>query len=216
MQRSIKFLNSKRTVIFSLLGASFLLIVLVVGIFKFNALIDSFLERVNLKEKSYANLSFENDKINLKFEIADLDKEAAARFSKQMGVSSDWMEGISLGLDEKTVDLLKGNLPERIDLKFEDDGMSFSSLTSPLLKSSLTGRNYEISTGSGSLSLKASSDRDYDINIIEPVAVLNFLSKSGEIYLSSKAEGFLPSLQKIARIEIESRNGEVKGTLKLK
>lgn len=216
MQLSIKSFNSKRTVIFSILGISFLLIALIVGIFNFNALIGSLLEKVNLKEKSYASLSFEKEKVNLSFNVVDSDKQSAIRFSKQLGISNDWMEGISLGLDERTVNLLRGNLPEKINLSFEEDGISFSSPTAPLLKSSLTGKNYEISTASGSLSLKASSERDYDIKIIEPFAVLNYLSKSGKVYLSSKTERFLPSLQKVARIEVRVRNAEIKGKIQLK
>lgn len=214
---------SKKVIVSSVIATSLLLIGLIVGLLilypsqrNIPVLINSFLEKVNLKEKSYARLSYEGNTINLNFDITPADLEKALRLSKKLNIKDDWMEGISLTLDPKTVNLLKGNLPEKITLVFEDEGISFSSPSSPLLKSSLSGRNYQIATTSGSLTLNASSERDYDLKIVEPLAVLTYADASGKVYLSTKADGLLPILKKVARIEIESRNGEVKGELKIK
>lgn len=225
MQLSVKAFNSKKTIIFSTLGTLVLLIALIVGLLvfyplknsiNFETLINSFLERVNLRDKSYASLAYEGNTIKLNFDIAPEDVEKATKFSKKLDIRDDWMEGMSLTLDQKTVNLLRDSLPEKVALEFEDQGVSFSSQSSPKLKSSLSEKNYQLATTSGSLTLNASSQRDYDLKIVEPLAVLEYADAQGKIYLSTRAEGLLPLIEKVARIEIQSRNGEVKGSIRIK
>lgn len=225
MQLSVKAFNFKKTIIFLTLGTLVLLIALIIGLLafypsknsiNFETLINLFLERVSLRDRSYVKLTYEGNTINLSFDIAPEDVEEAAKFSKRLGIKDDWMEGISLTLDQKTVNLLRDNLPEKVALDFEDQGAGFSSQSSPKLKSSLLGKNYQLATATGSLTLNASSERDYDLKIVEPLAVLEYADAQGKIYLSTRAEGLLPLVEKIARIEIYSKNGEIKGKIQLK
>lgn len=216
MKLSVRAFNFKKTVIFSVLSTFIILVALIVGFLNFGTLINSFLETVNLREKSYVNFTYEEDTINLRFDIAPMDLEQASNLSKKLDIKDDWMSGISLTLDQRSVNLLKDTFPERVALNFEDDGIRFSSPSSPKLKSSFSGSDYQIATVSGSLTLNVQSSRDYNLKIVEPWAVLKYADAQGKIYLSTRAEGLLPSLQKIARIEIESRNGEVKGKISLR
>lgn len=182
----------------------------------FSLVLSNVFEKTNLASKSSASLEYTVDRVKINFDITERDFKKVEVISAKLGIGDDWTKGVQLQLNSEMIGYLKDNLPQEFVLNFNEDGLVFTSKGAPVLKSALADKKYEFSTGSSKLTLNSLSPKDYDLEIIEPEKVLKYASSSGKLYVSQRLDGVLPILSKIAKIEIRSRNGEVRGEIKLK
>lgn len=208
-----KFKLNFKLIILAIISLIVLLSLVIVVFFVVNS---NLLDRLGFFEKSTMNLSFEKERVNIKFNFIETDRAKATEFSKKINTSTNWMEGMTFELDPDTVMFLQKNVPNKVFITFSESGIEFRSESVPLLKSALPDKKYTFSTGSAVLNLNAASQKDYDLQITNPKNILQYASDSGKIRLSNRMDGVLPILDKIAKIEIESRGGEVKGWILLK
>ncbi len=128
-------------------------------------------------DKSTLFLS-ENGALQVNFKIVRKDQEVIDQFSSNLGVSKDWMSGISLRLDPKTLEFLK-KFPQKLTLNFTPKEVDFSSHGVSLLSSSITPQSFEMASGSAKLSVKVSGEKDYNISLSKPADLLKYATSSG-------------------------------------
>lgn len=175
-----------------------------------------FLDTKIFRKESTANIYIQNDQLKIDFQIIDEDFQKAANFSNNLGISSDWLLGVSLTLDQRSLFALKQVLPLNPNLNFSDNSLNFSSTKNSDLNSSLPVQNYEISTGSAKLTLSVRGSNDYNLEVIQPDLIVKFATISGQVYLSSQVEQLFPIMSKIAKIVLVVKGKNVSGNILLK
>lgn len=184
----------------------------------------SFRETYLSGRKSLATLYIDDNKVKVKFNIADKDRLDALEFSRKLGASEAWMEGISLDLDSGTRNKLSQVLPLELFVSFRKDSLKFKSTQSSFaakfknkaLQSAQSKSDFEFATGSGKISLKSQNERDFSLDIKDPSPLLQYATESGQIYLSKKVYDMFPISGNIARIEISVNGKDVSGEILLK
>lgn len=173
-------------------------------------------DNANLIPKSTAEISISGEKLVIKFNILDKDKKAVSDFSSNLNVRDNWIEGISLSLDKKSLDGLAPILPAKVNLKFTSKRADFISSDLPSLRTSAGSTKYEFSTGSAGLKLNMRGEQDYGLEINKPEQLLNYATMSGQITLSKKLDPVFPLFSKIARIELRVNGKNINGFVELK
>jgi hypothetical protein len=187
-------------------------------IIRYKSFFLGYLEEFNLiPTLSTATLSKEQQKLIIKFDLTDAEKKDAESFSKAINVSPEWVEGIALELDPSSLEKLNVTLPLKVNVDFSQNNLKLSSKNNKLLSSSLPKNEYNFATESGKLSFKVLSDREFDLEIIDPAPLALFATSSGELTLSSKIEGsILPILSKIGTIKLKVSGSSINGEILLK
>ena len=135
------------------------------------------------------------------------------KFSQNLGVSSGYLDGIELELDNESIGKVSEITPIEANLEVSDRALKFSSKSAKSLKSALSKSDYRLASGSGVFEMNVNSGSDFKINIKEPKEVLEYATSSGELTLSSKINPWFQTLQRVDRIYIEVKgkalNGEI-------
>lgn len=192
--------------------------------FDFKSYLLNFKEEYLSNKKSMASLYIEDQKIKIKFNIADKDRLDALEFSRRLGVGDSWFEGISLELDGDTRGKLSQILPLEVVLNFDNGKLFFKnakslynvSFKNQILKSAQSKTDFEFATGSARISLREQNERDFSLDINNPDPLLQYATESGQLYLSKKLYGMFPILNNIARIELNVNGKNVNGEIQLK
>jgi hypothetical protein len=166
---------------------------------------------------SSATLSEEHQKLILTFDLTDKEKEDAENFSRALNISPKWLDGIALELDPSSFEKLNIAFPLKVNVDFSQNNLKLSSKNNKLLSSSLPRNEYNFATSSGKLSFKVLSDREFDLEIIDPYPLALYATSSGELTLSSKiGESILPILSKIGTIKLKVTGSNINGEILLK
>lgn len=168
------------------------------------------------RQKSQAQLSFNDSSVNASFQINSKDQQNMQQFSNNLGVSTDWTRGITLKFDQDTVNFLSKVLPKKLSLSFAPKEVDFNNQGLSLLNSSLPAQSYRLATGSANLNLKRVSNESFTLDMIDPAPLLRYATSSGKLYLSNELQGLFPILDKIATIELKVNGGDLQGQIKLK
>lgn len=172
--------------------------------------------QLQVLERSQAKVYLEGNSLKFDFDISKKDQEDFEAFSKNLGVDSAWSKGITLELNQESIDLIDQNLPALVYLTFSPNQVTFSSGDISFLNSSLPTKNYEIATSSGRASLKVNSEQDYSLEVKDPSPLLKMATSSSRLYISSEIEDLLELSSKIDTINLQVKNQSLSGFIRLK
>ena len=169
---------------------------------------------VNLSSKSYIDLSDQGG-LSLKVSIDPKDEKIYRQFLANANAQD--LRDLKLNLDKETMTNLDKILPQRVNLRFKNSkDLMFSSQRGISLKSSYTGQEYNLATGSARAHFSLRGDKDYSAEITDPAPLLKEATSSGSFYLAPPLQGLFPILDKVATIKISVDNGNISGEVKLK
>lgn len=175
-----------------------------------NFLTDQFLK------KSTAQVFIDQGKLYLQFTITPSDQAAVAQFTNNVGWSDHWLQGISLTVDQATLDRLATSLPAELRLQFTDRSLSFRSSNLSLVRPLIGQQSLRIASGSSELEFTARSDSDYYLRVVDPQPLLAQATSSGVVSLSQKVEPLFLSLKKIAEVIVRVDGKYIEGEVILK
>lgn len=178
--------------------------------------LSTYLEKFGIQQTSKVKAQIVDNKLSLKFQIDNSDKEALERLLNRIDISKDFLEGVTLTLDQEGAQKVEMILPDEVDFKALDKKIVFVGQSKKLLESAVPVENYSIASGSGNLSLKVYSGNDYDLLINDPGSLWQLATASGSIKLSRQLEGLFPIVAKIARIEVIARDKKISGEMDFK
>lgn len=170
----------------------------------------------NQNQSSVAKIVLDGKKVKLSFQLAEQDRVSVAQFSNNLGVGMQWLQGISIVLDEQSIVLLHGFLPTELKVQITPNKIVFGNL--PVTNNQLFDPNlFAESSVSGTKKIIVNhlSNGGYIININNPDQVLSQAVNSGQIKLSEALteQGLWQLLNKVDRIKIEVQgqllNGEI-------
>lgn len=167
-------------------------------------------------EKSTARVFTESGKVNIQFKIVKNDKNALSQFNQKLGVGEEYLEGISLDLDDATIKRLEDFLPLDLTLLVTPDRVDFKSGIVPGFVSSLVTETKEFSTGSARLKLSQYSAAEFKLEITDPEPLLKYATSSGQFVLSDKLWPLYPILARVGTIEMLVNGKSVSGEVILK
>lgn len=165
--------------------------------------------------KSLAEVFIENDKLNIKFNLESSEKADAQKFADNLGTQAHWLGGISLDLDQNSLNKLAKNLPSTVKIDFEGKKVSFESSSLPNLANPLSVSSYTFSTGSGQLIFNGIDESNFYFSIYNPKPLLVEATSSSKITLSTKLNGLFPILPKISKIEMRVFGKNISGEITL-
>lgn len=163
--------------------------------------------------KSKANIFIKDKNLSITFQINDKDQANLNKFINNLGVDNKFTEGVSLELDQDSLNLISQSLPAEVNLAFEDKQLEFSSKNLPSLNSSLPIKSYQFATEDAKLELKYTTANDYSLEISEPQKLIQSATYSGKMHLSKQLEGLFPIMSKIARIKIRASGKSLQGNI---
>lgn len=166
--------------------------------------------------KSQAEIFIDSGKLNIKFNLEPSEVTDAQKFSNNLGIDSIWLEGMSLELDERSLDKLSRNLPSKVRVDFLSDKVSFSSPSLPNLKNPKPLSLYTFATSSGQLIFNGIDERNFYFTIYNPRPLLEYATSSSKITLSPKINDLFPILSKISKIEMRVFGKNISGEIELK
>ncbi|KKQ08599.1 hypothetical protein A2858_00105 [Candidatus Daviesbacteria bacterium RIFCSPHIGHO2_01_FULL_36_37] len=205
----IKFVKSKYILLTILIF--FLLAISVPAVIFTKGYYEGFL--LSNKESSKVKVETVDSKVKINFEVLGEDRANFEKFSQNLGVSSGYLDGIELELDNESIGKVSEITPIEANLEVSDRALKFSSKSAKSLKSALSKSDYRLASGSGVFEMNVNSGSDFKINIKEPKEVLEYATSSGELTLSSKINPWFQTLQRVDRIYIEVKgkalNGEI-------
>lgn len=164
--------------------------------------------------KSTAQISLEDQVLNITFNINPTERSGFEVFSQTLGTDNRWLEGISMTIDQKTADQLKDYLPREVKVEASARKLVFNSggltiLTSAQLSSALPSKDGQISV--------YQSDGSWNLVVTDVGAVIAEATASGQLKLAAGAfEQFWPVLSKFATIRAEIGSDRLRGNLILK
>lgn len=165
--------------------------------------------------KSLAEIFIENDKLNIKFSLESSEKADAQKFADNLGTKAHWLGGISLDLDQNSLNKIAKNLPSKVKIDFEGKKVSFRSSSLPNLANPLSVSSYTFSTGSGQLIFNGIDENNYYFSIYNPKPLLVEATSSSKITLSTKLNDLFPILSKISKIEMRVFGKNISGEITL-
>lgn len=168
-------------------------------------------------EWSKASVFVAGDYLKIDFSIAKKDKEKVNLFSKNLGISTEWSKGMGFEVDRESLDKIRSILPAEVFLNIEEKRLEFRTSSLNFLSSGVAGERIEFATGSGRLEARINNDRDFFIYIEEPKDLITHATSSGEINISmTKLNGLFPLADKVAKMDLLVKDGEIKGSINLK
>ncbi len=205
------------SLIILVLGAAGLFFILNPGI-NYSAVLASFESKLGIKKlvsSSTVEISEVGDQLRLQFNILEQDKEKALAFSNQLEVGDSWQKGISIGLDQKTLNQLEPLLPINTNVSFEGNRVILSSKSFNLLKSGMPQSQIDFATGSANFSWSAEGSR-YNLVMENPVELLVYATSSGKLNLSKKINSVFPIAAKVSTIDLSISGKSLDGSIVLK
>ncbi len=182
-------------------------------------LVQSFQSKLGMQKLtdsgSSVDISSTKGQVRFQFAVLEKDKEAAARFSRNLGVSEDWEKGIEIGIDDETAKDLEPLLPLKANLKFEDKKILISNKSFSFLKSALPRSGTEFATGSGKLSFVGEGSK-YQLKVTAPEDLMIYATSSGTLSFSKKMSSLFSIGDKIATIELNLNGKSLDGAIVLK
>lgn len=206
----------------SLPKVSFLLLIalLIISAFiiRYKSFFLGYLEEYNLiPTLSTATIRADQQKIALEFDLTENEQQDAEDFSNRLNISPAWLNGVALELDPAALERLNLTLPIKVNVDFSQSTLKLNSKNHKLLTSSLPKNEYNFATSSAKLQFKVLSDKEFDLEIIDPNPLAQYATTSGELTLSSKIEGnILPILSKIGTIRLKVNGSNINGEILLK
>ncbi len=173
-------------------------------------------QKLTFKETSKVRVNTNGTKVFINFEIQDTDRLKFEQFSNNLGVSTKYLEGIELELDNESIEKISQITPLEAALEISESFVKFSSKQTKGLKSSLLKSDVKISTGSANFEMVVNSDSDLRMKVDNPKEVLDFATASSKLNLSSKLTPWFPTLQRIDRMELEVKGKSLNGEIRLK
>lgn len=174
------------------------------------------LSRQGFFDASSATISEQGNQLVINFNIVAKDKSKATEFSNNLGTDTSWEQGLKITLDNSTLNLIGSDLPVNLRLGFEPKELTFNSFGVGSLSSGLIGKNYQFSTGSGTLKLNGSTDNDFSLQMSNPQELLKESTKSGTLYLSKQLDGLMELSGKVDTINLSVHSGNISGDVKLR
>ena len=200
-----------------LLQRKFILLSLLVVILLLSVIGGYVLLRVShFNSVSTALVTISGDQLKLTFKLNPTDQLMADELSQQLGVSSVWEQGITLTLNQATLNYLKSFTPQILEINFSPEGVDFRSQGIASLPPIISTSHYQLATNSGKLNLDQANKSRYQLTIQDPKVVLNYATSSGQLYLAPQLDPLFPILSKIATIEISTNGSLINGQIKLK
>ncbi|MBI3485873.1 hypothetical protein HY025_02905 [Candidatus Daviesbacteria bacterium] len=169
-----------------------------------------------LVQKSTADIFIQGNHLKINFKVKDSGQAKLNSLINNLGVSNDFLNGISLELDSASLAKLSKSLPTQVKLQINDKQISFQGSNTSLLSTGLPNQSFHFASASSSINLKFVSDENYDLEIIDPEPLAVFATSSGTLHLSNKLQGLFPILSKIAKINLVVNGKSLNGELLLK
>lgn len=168
------------------------------------------------KKSSQVYVSVDDNRITLKFKVIKDEAEKVAIFAQNLGVSQNFLQGISFEIDEATRAKLQQFTPATLNLDMSDRRLGFSTPNLKGLESSLIKDKLNFATSSANISIKVAGDREFKALINDPEPLLKYATQSGQISLSEKLEPLFPILSKVGTIRLEVNGSHIEGEIVLK
>jgi hypothetical protein len=205
----------------ALITISFLVIFLSLLFFLLNYPIilkrsEDLLVQAGIIKRSTVLIFVDNQKLKLKFNIEEKDKQNMNLFAQNISSQSAWLNGVGIGLDQNTLNKLSQSLPLTLNLRVTPKSLVFYNNGVPNLSSSLPQTHYQLATASSFLNWESSSAENFSLEVKDPKPLFDVATSSGRIDLSAKMEGLFPTLEKIATIKLEVRGDNIKGEIILR
>lgn len=171
--------------------------------------------RIVTSGSSLEILRIENN-LQLRFVIDEKDQGKAEVLSDKLGVTNEWMKGISLAVDEETLNKLAEHLPLRSSITFKDSSILLTGSAFSLLQSGLPKEGVELATRSGRMQV-VRENNNYGIKIEKPADLLVDATESGKLNLSKKISSELFQIsEKISTIDLKLEGKSLEGEIKVK
>lgn len=168
------------------------------------------------RKQSQLMVSLNDSKLNLKFDIADSDKQNFSAFLRNLDSENDHIQTLTVGLDKNTAEVLSPVLPAELDLEITAKSLIFKNKTFGGLQNALVKSDIDFATAGGSLKVRLTDNSKYQIQIEKPDVLVNYATGSGMLTLSSKVEGLFKTLPKVATIELNASGKSISGKVVLK
>lgn len=165
-------------------------------------------------ERSSVRVWVLDNKLNLNFKVLEKDRLEFAKFLTRLGHSSN-LETLYLGLDKNSLDKLSKVTPIELDLVITGNELSFRSKPYQYLSLPFSSNDYRYATGSSTIVLKVSSDKDYDLEVVNPAGLVKEATLSGSFFVSREIDGLMTNLSNIAKIEVKVREKNAQGKIEL-
>lgn len=167
-------------------------------------------------EKSTVKVWTEEKALKLEFNITREDKQKMQSFNKNLNIDDDYLKGVSLELDDESIQRLKEFLPLNIALTIEPNKVTFGSSILPTFASSLIKETKEFATGEGKLKFTKSTDTEFQLILENPKPLLQYATESGKVMMSDKLHLLFPILDRVGTIEMLVNGKSVSGEIRLK
>ncbi len=167
-------------------------------------------------ERSSADLVVEDEKLKVKFNITESDKQKVKKFSENLGISEEWSLGLELSLNKETIDKVKKITPAHVVLDIEDKQIAFKSNLLANLQSGLPTQSLNYSTGSAVFIVKGVSNEDFSLEARNLKDLLFDATASGKLQASPKLVNLFKLGERIDKIELKVHNKNINGLLKIK
>ncbi len=176
----------------------------------------SFKQQTGLLDQSKISVWLEGHKLNLQFEILAEDQVQAQQFFANLGFESVPRDTISLEIDKQTLDNMALIMPTELTVRFLDKSLTFENNATLRLHSSLRSEEFNFATGSGRLVLKTISEKNFNLEVTDPLPLIQYASNSGQIRISQKLDDLLPILLRVDKIKLQVDDKDISGRVDLK
>jgi hypothetical protein len=166
--------------------------------------------------KSTVEISRLEDRLLFQFKIDEEDKEKVEEFSRRLGISSSWSEGLDIALDSETLGNIEQYLPVKSSMEFGDNKIILSSKSVRFLQSALPKESMSFATGSATVRLFHDESR-MSVLMHNPKDLVVYATQSGSLSVSKKVETVVFSIaDKIGTIDLSLKNKSLDGEIVLK
>lgn len=177
----------------------------------------SFPRAEQLTGSSKVKVSLSGQKIQAEFEIAPFDRDNLENFSRRLGVSDEFVKGVSLDIDEETAEKLEAFLPAEASMRVLPDRVEFSGNGREASEISIDDETLQSAALGGALKVEELGGGNFRIEIDNPKQVLSEATASGKLRLSpslTTAE-FWQLIAKVARIKLKVGGHSLEGVVAL-
>lgn len=167
-------------------------------------------------EKSTAEISVEGDDLKIKFNVIPSDQVKIKKFSENLGISEEWINGLQISLNDDIIEEAKKITPSRVTLDIEEKQIKVKSSLLSGLQSGLPDKSVNYSTGSARLVLEGNNSQDFSIEATNPHGLLVDATSSGKLMASPKLNKLFELSTRIDKIELKVHNKNINGQINLK
>ncbi len=164
-------------------------------------------------KKSKVDIFLEGNLIKMVFDLTESDKKTAIGLSNKLGISADWISGLSFRLEDQSLGRVAKVLPLSSEIVVTDKVIrllnGYKLLTSGSSKAVTT-----FATGEGRLNLKYGSDQNFDLEVINPEELVAYATQSGQVSGLSELQSLLFLLSsKMSKIDLSIEGKNLSGEL---